>query len=148
MKHLLFAGILFLFVFGCKSNKMKNTGGQTYRAADQLNGTWELNLIQYPGKSFEELYANKKPRIVFDIVANQFTGNTSCNSFSGTLITEGNKIDFSKPFAMTKMLCPGDGEAVFVEMLQKVNGFAIQDKRTLTFITGDIATMRFEKVGN
>ena len=127
---------------------MKNTAGQTYRAADQLNGTWELNLIQYPGKQFGELYPNKKPRIVFDIAANRFSGNTSCNSFSGTLITEGNRIDFSKPFAMTKMLCPGEGETVFVETLQKMNGFAVQEGKTLTLMTGDIATMRFEKVGN
>jgi heat shock protein HslJ len=47
--------------------------------------------------------------------------------------------------AMTKMFCPGNGENVFMTNLQKVNSWSVSDGKTLTFIAGDIAIMRFEK---
>lgn len=98
-----------------------------------------------PGSSFEEAYKEKKPFIKFDVAERKFSGNTSCNSFAGKLKTDGQKIDFTEPFMMTKMFCPGEGENKFVETLKKVTSYSITDGNTLNFISGDIGVMRFTR---
>ena len=114
-------------------------------SSSSLEGAWVLNYLSSPGKSFDEIYTAKKPEINFDLKENRFSGNTSCNSFSGKLNVEGNKINFRDPYAMTKMMCPGEGENVFTETLKKVNTYSITDGNTLNFISGDIAIMRFTR---
>lgn len=111
----------------------------------QLGGTWELNYISGPRIAFNGLYPGKKPIIKFDIAEKRFSGNTSCNSFSGQLIADDAAINFTKPFMMTKMACPGEGETTFVEMLKKASTYTITNDSTLNFMMGDIAIMRFSK---
>lgn len=111
----------------------------------QLGGTWELNYISGPRIAFNGLYPGKKPIIKFDIAEKRVSGNTSCNSFSGQLIADDTTINFTKPFIMTKMACPGEGEATFVEMLKKASTYSITSDTTLNFMMGDIAIMRFTK---
>jgi heat shock protein HslJ len=110
-----------------------------------LGGTWELNYISGPRIAFNGLYPGKRPSIKFDIAEKRFSGNSSCNSFSGTLMADDTTINFTEPFVMTKMACPGEGEAVFVEMLRKVNRYEISADTALSFMTGDITIMRFNK---
>lgn len=126
-------------LFSCANKKMVTTKDIS------LNGTWELNYISGPRIAFEGLYPDRKPTLIFDLEENRVSGNSSCNSFSGTLKIEGNKIDFNTPMAMTKMFCPGEGENVFIESLKKVNTYAVTDGNTLNLIMGDIAIMRFTK---
>ncbi len=111
----------------------------------QLGGVWVLNHISGPRMAFGGIYPGKKPFIEFNTREKKFSGNTSCNSFSGTLIADDNTISFNEPFIMTKMACPGEGEAIFTEMLQKVNSYSISSDTTLYFMTGDIVVMRFYK---
>jgi len=49
--------------------------------------------------------------------------------------------------AMTKMMCMyGQGEQVFMSTLQKITSYDVTDNgKTLNFISGDIAMMRFTK---
>jgi heat shock protein HslJ len=49
--------------------------------------------------------------------------------------------------AMTKMMCmDGQGEQVFMSTLQKITSYDVTDNgKTLNFISGDIAMMRFTK---
>lgn len=115
----------------------------------KLAGNWELNYIGNSSIDFKELYPNKKPTINFDTINNAISGNTSCNNFAGKMNVYGNKIDFTRPIAMTKMLCldsKGNGENVFIETLKKVNTYSISNDSTLNFIMGDIALMRFSKI--
>ena len=114
--------------------------------SSKLTGTWELNYITGSRIAFDGLYPNKKPTITFDVVNNSVSGNTSCNNFSGQLKVTGNKIDFTGPIAMTKMMCQdGKGENVFVETLKKVNTYTISNGTSLNFIQDDMAVMRFSK---
>lgn len=140
---------LFMAIFTCclfiACNSQKNTTKQASEVS-KLEGTWELNYISGPRIAFDGLYPNKKPVITFDVKNLRVVGNTSCNSFNGPLKVEGNKIDFNQPMAMTRMACiDGKGENVFVETLKKVNSFSVTDGKTLNFIMGDIAVMRFTK---
>lgn len=109
-----------------------------------LQGTWELEYVSGPKIAFEGLYPGKKPEISFDVVNNTVSGNTSCNSFSGKLKADSIRINFTEPFVMTKMACPGEGEAAFLQAIKKINKYNISDN-TLTFIMGDIAMMRFKR---
>lgn len=125
-------------VFKCKKKDV----------VSKLDGTWELNYITGPRIAFDGLYPNKKPTIVFDGKENRVSGNNSCNSYTGKLITDGSKIDFTQPMAMTKMMCldNSQGEQVFMNTLQKITSYNIsEDGKTLNFISGDIAMMRFTK---
>lgn len=112
-----------------------------------LEGTWELNFVTGPRIAFNGLYPNKKPTIIFDLKENRVSGNASCNSYSGKLNVDGNKISFKDPIAMTKMMCMDiQGEDVYMSTLEKIDSYSIsKDGKTLNFIMGDIAMMRFEK---
>ncbi|KUJ60668.1 hypothetical protein AR687_16700 [Flavobacteriaceae bacterium CRH] len=139
VKNILALVFLGVVLVSCKCKKADT--------ANTLEGTWELNYITGPRIAFDGLYPNKKPTINFDLKESRVSGNTSCNSFTGKLSVDGNKIDFTQPMALTKMMClDGQGEQVFINTLQKVNTYSITDGgKTLNFISGDIATMRFTK---
>jgi heat shock protein HslJ len=141
MKHLLFSAIL-LSCLACNNSKKATSGNPD---PSQLDGTWVLNYITGPRIAFEGLYPDKKPQIVFTVADKRVSGNTSCNSFSGPLVVDGNKISFDQPMALTKMACPGQGETVFLQTLKKINTYSISDGNTLNLIMGDIAMMRFTK---
>ncbi|MFV8367176.1 META domain-containing protein [Flavobacterium sp. XS1P27] len=124
-----------------------NAGKTITDETASLDGTWELNYITGPRIAFGGLYPNKKPTIVFDLKENRVSGNASCNSYSGKLNVDGNKISFKDPIAMTKMMCMDiQGEDVYMSTLEKIDSYSIsEDGKTLNFIMGDIAMMRFEK---
>lgn len=112
-----------------------------------LNGTWELNLISPigPKVNFTELYPGKIPFIRINADSLVVSGNTGCNNFNGKIKIDKKNISFNEPLAMTRMMCPGNGETVFVETLRKVNTWTITDDSTLHLIMGDIALMRFKR---
>lgn len=126
-------------------NALKNTV-EASSELSKLGGAWELNYISGPRIAFNGLYPGKKPQLVFGLSEKRVSGNSSCNSFSGKLIADDTSINFNEPLAVTKMACPGEGEAVFFEMLKKVNKYAITGDTTLNFMMGDIAIMRFRKI--
>ncbi len=117
------------------------TNNEKMTTAATLDGTWELNYLAGGSMPFDSLYPNKKPTMTFDVKNAQLGGSTGCNRFSGKLDTSGNKINFNTPMAMTKMFCQGGGENRFLEALEKVTSYSINEN-TLTFIMGDIAVMR------
>ncbi|MWB96148.1 META domain-containing protein [Flavobacterium sp. GA093] len=140
---LVFLGVALTSCGVFKCNKEDSTAKN---GVSKLEGNWELNYITGPRIAFDGLYPNKKPAINFDIKENHVSGNNGCNSFSGKLNVDGNKINFTdQAMAMTKMACmDGQGEQVFMSTLQKITTYAISDDgKTLTFISDDIAMMRF-----
>ncbi len=137
---LVFAAVFLGFIPACKNLK-KTTD---MKAVSHLNGTWVLNYISGPRIAFDGLYPDKKPEITFDLSGKKVSGNTGCNNFNGGFTAHNNTIDLKGPFAMTRMMCEGKGESLFMETLKKVNTFDA-DESTLTLIMGDIAVMRFIK---
>ena len=142
MKKIFIPVFSILILFSCSTFKSKENN-----SVSTLEGNWELNYITGPRIAFEGLYPNKKPAINFDLKEKRISGNNGCNSFSGTLKVEGNKIDFTQPLAVTKMMClNGQGEQVFMSTLSKIDTYSITENgKTLNFISGDIAMMRFTK---
>ena len=139
MKNIFTLVFLSIILISCKCKKTDSVS--------KLEGNWELNYITGPRIAFDGLYPNKKPTINFDLKENHISGNSSCNSFNCKLVLDGNKIDFTQPMAMTKMMCQeGQGEQVFMSTLQKITTYEVTDDgKTLNLIAGDIAMMRFTK---
>jgi heat shock protein HslJ len=135
-----------IVIFACKNEAKKTAAATTPVIADsvKLNGNWQLNYIT-GATNFDSLYPAKIPAINFDVVSKKISGNTGCNSFSGKLVTEGSKISFADPMIMTKMFCPGDGEPLFLQNLQKVETYLIVNDTTLNFMMGELAIMKFSK---
>ncbi|WCT14814.1 META domain-containing protein [Mucilaginibacter jinjuensis] len=142
-KLILISFIACGLLIACHSAKKTTTANGADTTV--LAGTWQLSYVAGSSTSFDSLYVHKKPTISFDLTAKRVSGNSGCNSFNGPLNVSGHKISFAGLMAMTKMFCPGDGENVFMSNLQKVNSWSVSDGKTLTFIAGDIAIMRFEK---
>jgi heat shock protein HslJ len=141
-KYFLFLTVSFLAFTACKS-----TQSSMNKNTSTLEGTWELNYISGPRIAFDGLYPDKKPTISFDLKENKVSGNNSCNQYFGTLKVEGSKINFKDAkMGMSMMACPGNGENTYMKMLEKIDSYSIsEDGKTLNFIMGDIAMMRFEK---
>jgi heat shock protein HslJ len=109
-----------------------------------LNGSW--NVDEYPAMqtSIDVLYPATKPNITFDVSNLSINGNTGCNNFNGPFKVNGASIDFSSPLGMTKMMCPGEGESIFVKTLQTANGWTVRDN-TLRLMKGDLVVMRLSR---
>jgi len=139
--------INYIFVFlglvliACTSSKTATT---TY----SLEGDWQLNYITGPRIAFDGLYPEKKPTIKFDLKQNKVTGNNSCNQYFGTLLVDGNKLNFNDAkMGMTMMACPGNGDSQYMETLKKIESYTITEEgKTLNFLIGNVVMMRFSKI--
>ena len=93
MKKIILSLTLFCSVLvSCNSVKTTNI------EKDALQGAWELNYTSGPRIAFSGLYPNVAPTITFDLKENRVSGKNSCNSYSGTLNAEGNKISFKRAY--------------------------------------------------
>lgn len=110
-----------------------------------LEGTWELDYVLNTTETFESLYPQKKPTIKFNTAENKVSGENSCNNFFGGYTTGENNILKFGALGMTRKFCPGKGESVFMTNIEKVTRFSVSDDM-LTFISDDIAVMRFHKI--
>jgi heat shock protein HslJ len=139
--------ILLAFTLVCLTITSCNSTKTPMKTANTLEGTWELNYITGPRIAFEGLYPNKKPTINFDLKENKVAGNNSCNQYFGNLLIDGNKINFKDAkMGSTMMACQGSGETIYMKTLDKIDSYSIsEDGKTLNFIMGDIAMMRFVK---
>lgn len=135
MKKLMFLGMVILTISSCSTGKKATV--------QSLNGGWVLQYITGPRITFEGLYPEKKPTLVFDKKEKRAHGNSSCNSYNGAYTIKGNKIKFDK-VATTMMLCPGDGESVYYATLDKINNFNITDGK-LNLLMDDVVMMTFRK---
>jgi heat shock protein HslJ len=112
----------------------------------ELEGLWEVHAIYDKFKPFEELFPGKKPRLYFDILNRQIFGFTGCNNFSIFTELAGNEIDVMGFLGMTKVMCDGDGEDIFLTLLKSAHTFVINEEGSLSFLCGSMEIMRLEKV--
>jgi len=106
--------------------------------------TWELEYISGPRIAFHGLFPNKKPQIAFNKESGEVFGTDSCNGYTADYKLEGNSISFGDPGPTTMMFC-GGSERQFLEMMKKIDGYAVEDGK-LNLLIGEIPMMRFKKV--
>lgn len=122
----------------------ENTNSQQAPSSN-LNGKWKLEYIAGLSVSLDSFFQKKIPFLEFNVEKNELTGNTGCNSLSGKLSINGNKINFNAPLALTKMFCPGIGEKLFLERLIWVNTYSVSGNN-LMLIKDDMVEMNFVRV--
>src|SRR6187399_2568200 len=106
----------------------KTVATSVAQAQATLDGTWELEFIPFSNGSLDQLYPKRKPTITFNEADGSFGTFTGCNTARGKLVKDGSKINFSGDMAMTKMLCQGDGEKVYLSYLKKINTYSISNE--------------------
>lgn len=136
--QILLVSFLCISVVSC--HIARKTGSSTQMNLSPI-GNWQLQFISGPKKSFDELFPRGLPEIFLDTDAHSVSGNTGCNRMNGIYQWEHQKISFSQ-LVTTKMACKGGGEAVFLETLQRINQFDIQQD-TLYLQMGTLTMMRF-----
>lgn len=124
-----------LFIAGCDSSKKASSNPQS-----KLTGNWELSFITGPRITFEGLYPNKKPQLTFTGNGN-VTGYTSCNAWGAAVVISNDVMKFSQGFS-TKMFCEGAGEPTFLNMIEKVTNYSIENN-TLLLKDGELILMKF-----
>jgi len=77
-------------------------------------------------KISEKDYTNEIPNLRFETKKGGVSGSSGCNRLNGEFKTSGNEISFSK-LAMTRMMCPGDGEANFLSALKNAKTFKTEN---------------------
>lgn len=158
-KLIVFSTALALIFASCNTTKSSSTSDAknvdpasvpvtSNPSADEadLGGTWELVSVISETTLFKDLYPVTVPTIAFDARPKQVSGTTGCNSYTGSYSLDGRTISFGNGFALTKMACTGNGEAVFIERIRKTNKFFIKDQRTLMLLQDDVALLEFRKI--
>jgi heat shock protein HslJ len=128
---------------GCCSKKSSDAK----TAADKTafyDTNWELEYISGPRIAFEGLYPETKPTIIFTAAEYQYGGNSSCNSYGGKFTLKDTSIHFGDAIK-TMRFCEGGGEETFLNMLGKINKYAIDSDGKLLLLKDDIPMMRFKK---
>lgn len=133
----LLIALIALFIVSCATKKNVDNE-KLYHTA------WELEYISGPRIAFIGLYPDKKPEITFEKTTKKVTGNNSCNGYSAEYTLSGDSISFGEPGPATLMYC-GEGESVFMNMMQKINKYSVDQDGKLNLMIDNVSVMRFKK---
>ncbi|MCB0667956.1 MAG: META domain-containing protein [Saprospiraceae bacterium] len=137
-RHTVVIIMAMAFAFACSTTK---------KMADKslYNTTWELEYLSGPRIAFDGLYPEKKPIIRFNQQTKKVEGNNSCNGYSADFTLSGeNGITFGEPGPTTMMYC-GQGEQFFLNTMEKINYYEIDQDGKLNLKLNDVVMMRFKK---
>ena len=129
--HILFC--LVMLICACKPGSKISTNDQLTVSA------WELNTLDGKAVDAKE-FMKGLPFLAFD-KDGRYTGSSGCNSMSGSYEAKNNNIILS-PAAMTRMACPGNGEKLFLDALQKVKNLEFTSGK-LVLLDGATEIMTF-----
>ncbi len=110
-----------------------------------LNGRWELKSLTNTKLTFEALYPGLKPNIAINLPVMEVMGSTGCNSFTGAIAMDTNRIEFINLVA-TEKACKGIGEPTFIDAMKSVTTFSMVDSNTLELMKADTALLRFVRI--
>ena len=148
MKHFIMLIIVSMLLFvGCSSAE-NSSESKSVANLNELSGTWEVSFIFGQSESFNDLFPQKKPIIKFDQKQLTVIGNTGCNSFSGSFVTDKNEIKFSDNLLVTEMLCIDgmSGEKAFLNTMKKINSYSVSSSGNTLYLKIDgIAYMKLRK---
>lgn len=136
---------IFLIAMAAVACKPSQTTNITTPAdpATALNDIWALEEIDGVAVAVND-FGREIPVLEFHKVDGQVMGNSGCNRLSGSYKIEGAKISFG-PMISTKMACPGNGEQRFLNALNTVDAFRIENLK-LYLLKGDSEVLQFRKV--
>ena len=145
MKNSILIVVLLCSVLGSGCCSKKGNESKTASGNDLYKNAWELEYISGPRIAFEGLYPEQKPYLLFTEKENQYSGNSSCNLFSGPFTLKNRTITFGDAIK-TMRYCEGGGEETFLNMLGKVNKLTIDSDGKLLLQIDDVVMMRFKSI--
>ena len=115
-----------------ESNSLTSyTGCGEYVPDYRLTGRWELETLQ--GNSIhQENGLRETPFFNIRPFDKSFDGNAGCNSISGTLAIEGERLFFSN-IRTTRMACPSPLEEKLVQALGRVSRYTINRNQLILY---------------
>jgi heat shock protein HslJ len=88
--------------------------------------------------------AGRIPQLHFKTSDKTFTGNTGCNSMSGTFQYTDSTLQFNERIMLTKMACTGYNEAAFIKNLLRTDHYRFEDT-VLVLMAGDQEISRWSR---
>ena len=87
----------------------------------------------------------KTPYLLFDVDPTKISGNSSCNSFNGLMVLNGNRLSFSN-LAVTEMMCVHENmETKFLKVLPTITKYELIDDE-LHLFEKEVVLMKFKKI--
>ena len=96
---------------------------------------WVLSDISGEDK-MNELFAKELPFLHFDD-GGQLFGSSGCNNFHGNYSITDDGIEI-EPGAMTRKMCPGNGENVFMQALNQTRTFDVNETKLILKADNDV----------
>jgi heat shock protein HslJ len=87
-----------------------------------LNGQWFLQPTLPSDTATGQL-----PTLRFNLKNKTFTGNTGCNTISGSFVQTDTSFHFNDNVRLSKKICTGYNEAAFLKNLFMANRYSIED---------------------
>lgn len=113
---------------------------------NQLSGDWVLTVFPYETKALAEVFTARIPELQLEVPGRKVTGNTGCNRMFGSFTVNGSEFHFGN-LGSTKMACPGYDETIYVNALNRVNRYGVNND-LLTFYQDSAVVMTFAKKAN
>lgn len=119
------------------------SGCAKYTTPKLVQGKWELSY--FLGKEIPVNQFLKTPYLLFDVDPTKISGNSSCNSFNGLMVLNGNRLSFSN-LAVTEMMCVHENmETKFLKVLPTITKYELIDDE-LHLFEKEVVLMKFKKI--
>lgn len=107
---------------GDSATKADSPKVQSFRDTATLAGTWYLLPVLA-----SDTGAGRLPQLNFNLADKTFSGNSGCNSMSGTFEYSDTSLVFNERIMLTKMFCQGYNEQAFIKNLLRTNHYEFRD---------------------
>ena len=125
--------ILYVLVDG-KKNEDTNAENYKLTKVDQNLVEKYWKLLELHGNPIASANSSKEAHIIFHIDGNRFSGDAGCNRFMGSYQTkEPNRIVLSSAAATMMMCLDMETEAKFLQMLETVDSYSVQNDTLLLY---------------
>jgi heat shock protein HslJ len=114
----------------------------TMSQEERLNDSWVLQELD--GKPVDpKMFPSGFPSLQFVTSKDKVTGFGGCNRINAPIKVKKNSLSIGE-MAGTKMACPGEGEDIFLENLEKVSAYKI-DGALMELKSGEEVLMIFHR---
>ena len=136
-------GIKFLFITLIAVLMTFCTSSSETTTNPLINDIWALDFLK--GVDYNPNSSSKeRPIIEIHLKDKKVIGNTGCNSMNGTVVVQGNQIEFSD-IVTTEMFCSESIEQDFLIALGMVNNYKVE-KLKLYLYEDDEEIIIFQKI--
>ncbi len=117
-------GFILTIILFAACDSTKPITGDKYGGSEMLyQYQWDLVELQGQPVTFS---GDKNANLLFTAgQPNKISGSTGCNRLNGSFELSGAGFIKFSPLATTRMACPGDTEAKFIEAVSQVNNWSI-----------------------